>query len=226
MRAPPTAARGNIPYPRPFGEPPRMRLGGLFGGGFAYLHTGGAHSCSEYRPHGERRLALRTDTDPAGKWRRMLRPAANVAGGPQPVIPTLWGKNTDPTGKRCEPEAGVLAPRPPLQAAESPLDAGYWQCAGPGRPSPALTDPRGEEYRSCWERIPTLWGDFYRPFGENLPIPAGYFTDPRGVDYRPHGEIRRLKYLQIHGFCSLGSVYMMFCLCLVFCLVNREGLGG
>ena len=212
MRAPPTAARGKIPYPRRFGEPPQRD---------------GEASLAAVSPTSMRAVTARAlNTDPAGKQRHILRLGADVAGGHKARIPTSWGKNTDPAGKRCDLGGRIRAPRPPLQAVELPLDTKDWQCGGRGKPSPAFTDPRGKEYRPCRERIPTLWGDTYRPSGENLPIPPGYFTDPAGVLYRPHGETQRPNYLQTRHFCFFRSVYMVFCLCLMFCLINREGLGG
>ena len=165
-------------------------------------------------------------TDPAGKLRGPSSPAASAAGGHRTRIPTLWGKNTDPSGRRCDRGAGLLAPRSPLQAVELPSYAAFWRYAAPGWPFRPLTDLRGNEYRPHRETIPTLWGESYRPRRENLPTPVGYFTEPDGVDYRPCREICRTKYLQRRGFCYRRIVYMMFCLCLVLCPVNREELGG
>src|SRR5919107_4239497 len=88
------------------------------------------------------------------------------------------------------------------------------------------TDPVGKEYRPCGERIPTLGVDFYRSRGERIPILRGDFTDRSGVDYRPYWEIRQIKSLQKVALGLISSVYMMLCLCLVFCLVNREVMGG
>jgi hypothetical protein len=82
------------------------------------------------------------------------------------------------------------------------------------------------DYRPYWERIPTLGVDFYRPYWGRIPILRGDFTDRSGVDYRPYWETRRIKYLQRVAFGLIFSVYMMLCLCLVFCLVNREVMGG
>ena len=171
-------------------------------------------------------LCAPSDTDPVGKVRGMSRPAASAAGGHKTRIPTLWGKNTDPSGRRCDRGAGPPAPRSPLQAVESPLYATFWRYTGPGRHFRPLTDLTGNEYRPHRETIPTLRGESYRPRRENLPTPVGYFTEPDGVDYRPYGEILRAKYLQSTVFAIPESVYMVFCLCLVLCLVNREELGG
>ena len=171
-------------------------------------------------------LCVPFDTDPVGKRRGMSRPAANAAGGHRTRIPTLWGKNTDPRGRRCNRRAGQLAPRSPLQAVELPLYAAFGRYAGPGWPFRPLTDLRGNEYRPHGGTIPTLRGESYRPHRENLPTPMGYFTEPDGVYYRPCRETLRTKYLQRHGFCYPRTVYMVFCLCLVLCLVNREELGG
>src|SRR5215208_6319128 len=88
---------------------------------------------------------------------------------------------------------------------------------GAGRPT---------DYRPYWERIPTLGVDFYRSRGERIPILRGDFTDRSGVDYRPYWETWRIKYLQRVAFGLIFWVYMMLCLCLVFCLVNREVMGG
>lgn len=36
----------------------------------------------------------------------------------------------------------------------------------------------------------------------------------------------QIKSLQTDAFGQTPSVYMMLCLCLLFCLVNREVMGG
>ena len=82
------------------------------------------------------------------------------------------------------------------------------------------------DYRPYRGRIPTLGVDFYRFRGERIPTLRGDFTDRSGADYRPYWEIWRIKPLQKVALGLTLSVYMMLCLCLVFCLVNREVTGG
>ena len=182
--------------------------------------------CPGYRPHGERPLAYQANTDPPGKRQAMSSSAVGPPRGQEVRIPTPWGKNTDPTGKGRDREARRAALQIRFQAVRLLSGTGYLRTASSDWPSPANTDRSGKEYRPRGERIPTLVGESYRFLGENLPTPAGDFTERRGGLYRPLGETPRTKRLQIHGFVSFRSVYMMFCLCLMFCLVNREGLGG
>jgi hypothetical protein len=106
------------------------------------------------------------------------------------------------------------------------LEHGFSGNSGLDRQDPTISDPLGEDYRSCGEEIPTRLGDFYRSRREKLPTSVGYFTDRSGADYRPVGETLRAKYLQTCGFLAGPMVNMVFCLCLMFCLVNREVLGG
>src|SRR5215218_10436517 len=102
-------------------------------------------------------------------------------------------RNTEPTGKRPQNAPGI---------------PGLW-----GSPAfkhdekPTGLIATSSKYRSCWERLPILPGEF---------------TDRRGVDYRPLGETLQIKSLQTDAFGRTPSVYMMLCLCLLFCLVNRE----
>lgn len=182
---------------------------------------------SEYRPYGERVVADRVNTDLAGKREALLRSlAALQISKYRPPIPTLWGNNTDRRGKGGYRYAGRRALRAPSLALISCLSTGSALGASPVRPFLTVTDPVGKEYRSSGERIPTRWGDFYRSRGENIPTLPGHFTDRAGVYYRPSGETCWAKYLQTCIFLPNLFVYMMFCLCLVFCLVNREVLGG
>src|SRR5215216_2253864 len=77
--------------------------------------------------------------------------------------------------------------------------------------------------RRWWDRyhLTAVFRGKVRAVGRRLPI-----TDRSGVDYRPYWETWRIKYLQRVAFGLILSVYMMLCLCLVFCLVNREVMGG
>ena len=126
-------------------------------------------------------------------------------------IPTLRGNNTDPVGKG-----------EPLDWRQRTVRCRRWwnryrlTAVFPGKVRPVrcglpISDPMGKDYRPYGERIPTLGGDF---------------TDRVGVDYRPYGETRRIKSLQRDAIGLAPSVYMMLCLCLVFCLINREVIGG
>lgn len=180
----------------------------------------------EYRPHRERPPAYRANTDPVGKRRGALGSAAYPARGQRGRIPTPRGKITDPTGEGRDRESGKTTVRARFQAANSPSGTGNSRFASSGWPSPANTDLVGNQYRPLGESIPTLPGESCRSLGENLPTCAGYFTEPARVDYRPRGENWWTNSLQTCHFLSLHSVYMMFCLCLVFYLVNREDLGG
>jgi hypothetical protein len=141
-------------------------------------------------------------------------------------IPTLRGNNTDAVGKG-----------EPLDWRQRTVRCCRWWnryrliAVFPGKVRAVrrrlpINDPMGKEYRPYGERIPTLGGDFYRPCGERIPILLGDFTDRVGVDYRPYGETGRIKPLQRDAFGLAPSLYMMLCLCLVFCLVNREVIGG
>ena len=262
MSAPPTAARGNIPCPRRFGEP-SLGDGEVFGVAVSPIRTLCSGTCGhlarhaqpsilsrnryspsvrtgatplhsrestaqprcEYRPYGEMPPACRANTDPVGKRRGRLRPVPSLLGAQTTRIPTPWGNNTDPVGKRRDRETGVPAPRSRRRRVIGPSSTGFPPNAGYSRPSAAFTDPPGNEYRPRGETIPSPWGEFYRSLGENLPTSGGYFTDPAGVFYRPHGETQRPNYLQTRHFCFFRSVYMVFCLCLMFCLINREELG-
>ena len=126
-------------------------------------------------------------------------------------IPTLQAYNTDPVGKR-----------EPFNWRQRTVRCRRWwntyrlTAVFPGkvravRQRPPINDPMRKDYRPC---------------GEIIPILRGYFTDHVGVDYRPYGETRRIKSLQKGAFGLAPSVYMMLCLCLMFCLVNREVIGG
>jgi hypothetical protein len=142
------------------------------------------------------------------------------------LLATPWGRITDPVGKG-----------EPLDWRQRTVRCRRWwnryrlTAVFPGKVRAVrrrlpINDPMGNDYRPCGERIPTLGGDFYRPCGERIPTFRGDFTDRVGVDYRPYGETRRIKSLQRVAFGLAPSVYMMLCLCLVFCLVNREVIGG
>jgi hypothetical protein len=175
-------------------------------------NSGNMASPREYRPCGEAVMQPRGETDQVNS--NKLR------------IPTLQANNTDPVGKR-----------EPFNWRQRTVRCRRWwnryrlTAVFPGkvravRQRPPINDPMRKDYRPCGEIIPTLGGDFYRPCGEIIPILRGYFTDHVGVDYRPYGETRQIKYLQRGAFRLAPSVYMMLCLCLMFCLVNREVIGG
>ena len=126
-------------------------------------------------------------------------------------IPTLRGNNTDAVGKG-----------EPLDWRQRTVRCRRWwnryrlTAVFPGKVRAVrrrlpISDPMGKDYRPCGEIIPTLRGDF---------------TDHVGVDYRPYGETQRIKSLQRDAFGLAPLVYMMLCLCLMFCLVNREVIGG
>jgi hypothetical protein len=168
-----------------------------------------------------------------GKAGMQPRGETDQVNGNKLRIPTLRGNNTDPVGKG-----------EPLDWRQRTVRCRRWwnryrlTAVFPGKVRPVrcdlpISDPMGKDYRPYGERIPTLGGTFtdpvgkeYRSCGERIPILRGDFTDRVGVDYRPYGETRRIKSLQRDAFGLAPSVYMMLCLCLVFCLVNREVIGG
>jgi hypothetical protein len=141
--------------------------------------------------------------------------------------------NTDPAGEEYRPrgetwyrDGGRQASREPFRALTWRLSMGFRGNPGLDRQDPTISDPLGEDYRSCGEETPTRLGDFYRSRREMLPTSVGCFTHRSGADYRPVGETLRAKYRQICGFLADPMVYMVSCLCLLVCLVNREVLGG
>ena len=227
----PRPPRGETYYTRTIsGVRRRRRSGGLFGTssyrlripgggpesagpfGIPSPQGNGCEASAEYRP-----------------WREIWHPgpARNRPGEHHRA------RNTDPVGKEYRPpgesgyrERARQASRETFRALIWRSSMGFPRESGPEWQVPTNTDPVGKEYRPRGERIPSRRGDFYRSRRENLPTPVGYFTERVGVEYRPSGETLQTKPLQIRGFRSVPTVYMVFCLCLMFCLVNREVLGG
>ena len=180
---------------------------------------------SEYRAHRETDAKHPRNTDPGGKYGIQGRRGIDRANTTELVIPILWGRNTDPTGKSVAYDRRRCAIYGGPWCTKYPLATLFRAKARAVQPCLPDTDPVGKEYRPHRERMPTTGGDIYRSGGENLPIPAGGFTDRVGVDYRPLGETGGAKPLQISAIYQYPLVYMMLCLCLVFCLVNREVMG-
>lgn len=181
---------------------------------------------SEYRPCGESAVDQPANTEPAGKSSVQSGQLAGEAPPNKPPIPTLWGKNTDLGGNVQLFDGWRRTVSLRFWSRKSCFAAAFQRRLGLAGQRRLVTDPVGRQYRPCGEAIPTLRGDFYRSIRENIPILVGDFTDPAGADYRPVRETLRTKMLQIKAFVSVFFVYMMFCLCLMFCLVNREVRDG
>src|SRR5215207_5593294 len=76
---------------------------------------------SEYRAHRETDAKHPRNTDPGGKYGIQGRRGIDPANTTELVIPILWGKNTDPTGKgaaydrrRCAIYGGPWCTKYPL----------------------------------------------------------------------------------------------------------------
>lgn len=180
----------------------------------------------EYRSHGETISQQPENTDPVGKSSIRPRRKTSEIIGHKLRIPTLWGKNTDLQGKDEPLDRWLRTAGYRCWWAGYRLTAAFWRKLRADQCCLPITDPGGRDFRPCGESIPTPEGDSYRPCGERIPILSGDITDLSGVDYRPHGEICQPKVLEIHTFASVWSIYMMLCLCLMFCLVNREVMRG
>lgn len=156
MRAPPTAARGNIPYPRRFGEP---SLGDweVFGVAVSPIRTLCSGTCGHLARHAQPSIlsrnqyspSVRTGATPLHSQQSTAQPRCEYR--PYGEMPPACRANTDPVGKR----RGRLRPAPSLLGAQK-------------------------------TRIPTPWGNNNEPVGGVLPIPWGKLTDPWGVLYRAH----------------------------------------
>jgi hypothetical protein len=175
--------------------------------------------CSEYRAYGETATERPGNTDPVGKAGMQPQGETDQVNTNKLRIPTLRGKNTDPVGKGEPLDRPQHAVRCRRWWDRYRLTAVFRGKVRAVRRRLPITDPTGKEYRSSGVTFTDPVGKEYRSSGVT-------FTDRSGVDYRPYWETWRIKSLQSVTFGLILSVYMMLCLCLVFCLVNREVMGG
>ena len=119
--------------------------------------------CSEYRAYRETTPEHPRNTGPLGKSGIQTRRETHGLNSNELRIPTLWGKNTDPTGKyetldrrqrtlRCRRWWHIYRPtavfRGKVRAVRRRLP---------------VTDLMGKDYRSSWVSLPILWGKITDP---------------------------------------------------------------
>jgi hypothetical protein len=121
--------------------------------------------CSEYRAYRETNPERPRNTGPLGKSGIQTRRETDGLNSNELRIPTLWGKNTDPTGKYETLDRRQRTLRCRRWWHIYRLTAVFRGKVRAVRRRLPVTDPMGKDYRSFWVSLPTLWGKITDPPG-------------------------------------------------------------
>ena len=163
----PTAARGNLPHPRLLGNRRtrdwEVSLAPVSAVCRSLPVAHKRQGCSEYRAYRETTPERPRNTGPLGKSGIQTRRETHGLNSNELRIPTLWGKNTDPTGKyetldrrqrtlRCRRWWHIYRPTAVFRGKVRTV-----------RRRLPVTDLMGKDYRSSWVSLPILWGKITDP---------------------------------------------------------------